>query len=573
MFRKIAFSTVAGLCVLVACGDDEGDDFSGTGGQAGAAGAGRSGASGTSPGGTSGRPSSGGSAPVAGSVGEGGMSALPEAGSGGTVDMAGSGGTATAGQGGEPPGSEAGSGGTPMTEGGTGGLGATGGDDGSAGDGGSGGEMSGPIGLIAHYAFDEDTGTTSVDSTGRFGVATLAGDAEFGDGRGDGSGVELSAASAHVVLPPLLFAGVEKTTIAAWVRMTEYNPWSRVFDIPGTNGGIFLASDRGLGATDGLWFALPYSGTDGRVLTETDLPLDVWKHVAVTIDGPTYSIFVDGYPTATAQTNAWRPAQIEPTSAGYLGRSGVATDPYFKGNLDDFRIYDVVLSQSAIADLASPGEDYSYFRFDEPSGTTAADSSARDFDGTLEEEGVGETDAVFAAGRLGNALALDSTHSQYVSLPTEVISDCNDLTIALWANLSSVGNWTRLFDYFGDDGQFLYFTPAFPGTGQQLRFTIVDGPDQSVIGTYPDGTTLTGAWHHYAFTLSDTEGRVYFDGVEIGSNPSMTFDPADLDVGANPHAWLGRSHFPADPYLDGLVDDLRISCRAFTADEIKALAR
>jgi hypothetical protein len=45
------------------------------------------------------------------------------------------------------------------------------------------------------------------------------------------------------------------------------------------------------------------------------------------------------------------------------------------------------------------------------------------------------------------------------------------------------------------------------------------------------------------------------------------------DFTATTENYLGKSRFVAtDPYLHAALDDLRISCRAFTADEIKNLS-
>jgi hypothetical protein len=125
----------------------------------------------------------------------------------------------------------------------------------------------------------------------------------------------------------------------------------------------------------------------------------------------------------------------------------------------------------------------------------------------------------------------------------------------------------------------MYFSPAIDVSGQkQLGFIISRSGqtpvDQAVVAPYPTGTTLIGAWHHFAFTRSGNIGRLYFDGVEIGANNAMTYKPSDITIAATgaPHAWLGRSTF-ADPYLNGSLDEVRISCRAFTADEIRQLSR
>jgi len=53
---------------------------------------------------------------------------------------------------------------------------------------------------------------------------------------------------------------------------------------------------------------------------------------------------------------------------------------------------------------------------------------------------------------------------------------------------------------------------------------------------------------------------------------TTTVRPADF--AATTDNYLGKSRFEAtDSYLHAALDDLRIACRAFTADEIKSLAR
>jgi hypothetical protein len=43
-------------------------------------------------------------------------------------------------------------------------------------------------------------------------------------------------------------------------------------------------------------------------------------------------------------------------------------------------------------------------------------------------------------------------------------------------------------------------------------------------------------------------------------------------MGMTANNWLGDSQYTADPTLNGTLDDFRISCRAYTASEILAIA-
>jgi hypothetical protein len=77
-------------------------------------------------------------------------------------------------------------------------------------------------------------------------------------------------------------------------------------------------------------------------------------------------------------------------------------------------------------------------------------------------------------------------------------------------------------------------------------------------------------WIHVAVTLSGRVGKLYVKGVAAGENPDMDFAPFRL--GKTPGNWIGRSHFPNDPHLNGRVDEFRIYDGALRADQIAELA-
>lgn len=222
-----------------------------------------------------------------------------------------------------------------------------------------------------------------------------------------------------------------------------------------------------------------------------------------------------------------------------------------------------------------------HYAFDENMGTAAADTAGEFADGTL----VGGAQWVTGFNGSGSAVDLaggpgNEAH-QHVTLPANILDGCDDITVALWMRLGAVPYNTRLLDIDGTVNGFLFFTPTqYVGGAPGLNFNIYhppgEGPsDQGVVAAYPSGTVLIDTWHHVAFTLSAGTGRLYFDGVQIGSNP-MALKPSDLDYAAGAHAWIGKSMFNTgpspDPYLDGAIDDLRISCTAYTAEQIAALA-
>ena len=80
------------------------------------------------------------------------------------------------------------------------------------------------------------------------------------------------------------------------------------------------------------------------------------------------------------------------------------------------------------------------------------------------------------------------------------------------------------------------------------------------------------AWHHVAVTVApDGMVTLYADGAAIATKMSPAVTPADF--AASTDLWLGKSRFASDPYFHGAMDELRIGCRALSADEIMNLSR
>jgi uncharacterized protein len=198
-----------------------------------------------------------------------------------------------------------------------------------------------------------------------------------------------------------------------------------------------------------------------------------------------------------------------------------------------------------------------WYKFDETSGTTAADSSGNGKTATL-------TGATWAAGKINNAVSLSGS-TQYVSMPTGIVSTLNDFTIATWVKLNAVSTWARIFD-IGTGATVNMF--LVPSAGSTIRFAITtggSGSEQRINGT---AALPSGTWKHVAVTLSGSTGTLYVDGVQVGTNTAMTLKPSSL--GSTNLNYIGKSQY-ADPYLNGLVDDFRIYDRALSAAEVSTL--
>ena len=76
------------------------------------------------------------------------------------------------------------------------------------------------------------------------------------------------------------------------------------------------------------------------------MPANQWVHVAVTLGNGTAKLYVNGALKATMSGVTIKPSDFQP-SANYIGKSQFP-DPLFNGMVDEFRIYNRVLSDAEI---------------------------------------------------------------------------------------------------------------------------------------------------------------------------------------------------------------------------------
>jgi len=234
--------------------------------------------------------------------------------------------------------------------------------------------------------------------------------------------------------------------------------------------------------------------------------------------------------------------------------------------------YYVIVAVTASGESAASNEERAaikaellmQFKFDEASGTTAADATGQFGASAL------QGDAAWVAGREGNAVVLDGKAGSYVALPAGVVSkDLADFSITAWLYIDSLTTWSRVFDFGSGERRYMMLTARSNSGTPRFAISTVHGYNEQVI----DGSAAlpTGKWVHVAVTVSGALGTLYVDGVEAGSNAQMSLGPFDL--GSTTQNWLGRSQFSGDSYLKGRIDDFRIYSGALGSADVAALAQ
>jgi hypothetical protein len=190
---------------------------------------------------------------------------------------------------------------------------------------------------------------------------------------------------------------------------------------------------------------------------------------------------------------------------------------------------------------------------------------------------VGTPPSLDPLGHSGNALKLDATKSQYVQLPSGVLSTFNKgMSVSCWVKLHSGAIWDRLFDFNtpGAPINWIYFSPTgwnpttmAPGT----HFAVAGqgNLDPEMILTQ---TILVGGWHHVALVFDPPYVLYFLDGQMqyFADNMKTGVEPSTL--GNTFQNWLGRSSYPSDPFLDATIDEFRLYSGGLTPAQVAQLA-
>jgi len=207
--------------------------------------------------------------------------------------------------------------------------------------------------MILWYKFDEISGTIATDSSGNGNNGVLYGGASWTTGKKLGS-VKLDGVNGYVDMPDGILKDVNDFTIATWVKANSQISFQRVFDFGNSQSvNMFFTPHANHSNAKGCLYAITLGSyqNEERVNSGINLELGVWKHIAITMSGNTAILYEDGVEVARNENMTLRPSDLGATTNNYIGRSNYSVDPYFNGEIDDFRIYNTALSEAEIKQL------------------------------------------------------------------------------------------------------------------------------------------------------------------------------------------------------------------------------
>lgn len=431
---------------------------------------------------------------------------------------------------------------------------------------------------LAHFKFDENSGTSTNDSSTHAFTGTISG-ATWTTGK-YGSGLSFDGINSKYVEIANQYLNISSDfSIAGWIKAPQdRDKWHTILAKGSKDMGHF---EVGLDMSGKLYF---YAPDIGFYVSNTALDDNNWHHVAVIRKGNNLKLYTDNIERFSTTIKGVIVTEYENIRIGTLLEGTLP----FNGIIDDVQIYSGALTLSQLttvyngnevsnrptpapiplpssnpaptpaptatpapAPTPMPDNRIGEWELNENSGSTAHDISILQHDGTV-------TGATWTGGMFGSALSFNGTSSNYVNISNADTNIGNNFTISVWIKAIQDRSNHQVFIAKGPKNTGHY--ELYIDTSGILKFYSND------IGDISSNTVVdNNNWHHVVVTYDGSNMKFYVDKV-LKNSPAASGTVADETETMR----LGSLVDGTLPY-NGLLDEVRIFNRALTQTEIKYL--
>jgi hypothetical protein len=216
---------------------------------------------------------------------------------------------------------------------------------------------------VVWYKFDASSTNMLLDSSGNNYNLTNNGATFDGTNfkRGYGSVAFNHTTQQHLTIPSINLYNIQSKkgiTFSLWFRMNTTNTggFPRIFDFNTGSTTIprWILISRNASTDNRLNFNIANStNSSGNIITTNDYIDGNWHHIIWSINNVgRWTIYIDG---VIASFTAPLPTNINIQNItfnnNFFGKSLFPSDGYLSGNVDDFRIYDYILSPNEVSGL------------------------------------------------------------------------------------------------------------------------------------------------------------------------------------------------------------------------------
>lgn len=440
--------------------------------------------------------------------------------------------------------------------------------------------------LVAHYDFEEGSGTAVADVTSNQVNGTLdatyppgwTSDAALGD-----YALDLSAGDSNLTnvycgnFDPTGADGSFSVTLWAkwlgseqWWEGSKYEGRAHVlFEKIDTDSPTDMMFKCFQPAAGGEWDGDEvWTWTNGGIQRpDVGVNENQWTFVAISYDGVAEEITTSVNGGEVEETISWTPG-TDTAADVFLGispYSGTNWGTYsYNGYLDDVRFYDKALSAEELKVMFEGPEPnlVAHYEFEEGSGTAIADSTTNNYDGTFDAT----YPPAWTAGKLGN-YALDLTASDNVHATLGTWNPSNDegsFSVALWCywvNTNTLGTLLQKQDSKSTSDMMwnIFLTDGYRSNNSIALW------QPASASTFRQGIS-PNQWVHLGITYKGTTGTatcyVNADWVSTTAFTPGTDTAAAVNLGDQ------GSTFPT---FDGYIDDVRFYDGALSQYEMRLI--
>ena len=407
----------------------------------------------------------------------------------------------------------------------------------------------------------------------------------------------------HVSIPAsssLNIAGTSPYSISIWVKglglknnSNDINPVVETLMTKqpegSCSGGYYLLYrnyDPNPNSNKRMYFGFSQGcSTESAVVSnKNDWEPDKWYNIVGTWDGTTspdsMKLYVNGELDAT--TKAKYPTILQNTASLWMGAWTTGPNSYFKGLIDEVKIYRRVLSADEVKTLYNNLDDPLILNMRLDNNASAGDSSTKTADSsTYKNEGTISGAMWTTSGRIGQgALSFDGTDDYFsITHSTSLgLSGAVPFSIDLWVRginaTSDPSNCETLITKTPEGscsgGYYIWYDNG--RSGEQFKNRVNFGfhhgcSKASVVSSNRTNWDPT-AWYHIVGTWDGTTNtnslKLYING-ELDAQTTPQY-PTILGNTAN--LLIGKWGTNND-YLKGLIDEVKIYKRALSGEEIK----
>ncbi len=170
--------------------------------------------------------------------------------------------------------------------------------------------------------------------------------------------------------------------------------------------------------------------------------------------------------------------------------------------------------------------------------------------------------ACLTSDRFDRPISALSLNNGYYQMPSINYFPTGEFTITAWIYIRACNAFSRMFDFFnGPSIESIRLIICNPSN--KTRFAYNNGTIQ--VNNLDTSLLPFNKWNHIALSFGNNNMSIYYNGIFNGSNVASQ----KLKNLTRLYNFIGRSSAITDPFMNGIIDDLKIFNKALNQKEIQ----